>query len=75
MSFRSGEPLQVTVGGQPVTVRLEKVSDLSELNCSRRPATRRLQDCILYINSLICKLFAHSKERFFRPFGEFFGLA
>ena len=27
-SFGSGEPLQVTVGGQPVTVRLEKVGDI-----------------------------------------------
>ena len=28
MSFGSGEPLQATVGGQPVTVRLEKVGDI-----------------------------------------------
>ena len=27
-SFGSGEPLQATVGGQPVTVRLEKVGDI-----------------------------------------------
>ena len=27
-SFESGKPLQVTVGGQPVTVRLEKVGNI-----------------------------------------------
>ena len=28
MNFGSGEPQQATVGGQPVTVRLEKVGDI-----------------------------------------------
>lgn len=30
MNFGSGEPLQVMVGGRPVSVRLEKVGDIEQ---------------------------------------------